>query len=40
VFFTGYMVSGHGTEHLVEIVIALFITNGLLAAILVVLLLR
>ena len=39
VFFTGYMVSGHSTDHMVEVLIALFITNGLLAAILVTLLL-
>ncbi len=39
VFFTSYMVGGH-TDHLVEILIAQFIGNGLLAAILVTLLLR
>lgn len=35
VFFTVYMVSGHSHEHMVEILIAQFIGNGLLAAILV-----
>jgi len=40
VFFTGYMVGGHGTDHIVELLIAQFIGNGLLAAILVVVLLR
>ena len=40
VFFTSYMVGGHGTDHSVEILIAQFIGNGLLAAILVTLLLR
>ena len=39
VFFTSYMVGGH-TDHLVELLIAQFIGNGLLAAILVTLLLR
>lgn len=39
VFFTSYMVGGH-TDHLVEILIALFIGNGLLAAILTTLILR
>jgi hypothetical protein len=39
VFFTSYMVGGH-TDHAVEILIAQFIGNGLLAAILVTLLLR
>jgi Na+-transporting NADH:ubiquinone oxidoreductase subunit NqrB len=39
IFFTRYMVSGH-TELLVEILIAQFIGNGLLAAILVTLLIR
>jgi hypothetical protein len=38
-FFTRYMVSGH-TELLVEVLIAQFIGNGLLAAILVTLLIR
>ncbi len=40
VFFTSYMVGGHGTDHSVEILIAQFIGNGLLAAILVTLILR
>jgi len=40
VFFTSYMVGGHGTDHVVELLIAQFIGNGLLAAILVVVLLR
>jgi hypothetical protein len=40
VFFTGYMVGGHDTEHIVELLIAQYIGNGLLAAILVVVLLR
>jgi hypothetical protein len=40
VFFTSYMVGGHGTDHTVEVLIAQFIGNGLLAAILVTLLLR
>jgi hypothetical protein len=40
VYFTGYMVGGHETDHLVEVVIAQEIGNGLLAAILVALLLR
>lgn len=40
VFFTSYMVGGHDTEHLVELLIAQYIGNGLLAAILVVVLLR
>jgi hypothetical protein len=40
VFFTGYMIGGHSQDHLVEILIAQFIGNGLLAAILVTLLLR
>lgn len=39
IFFTRYMVSGH-TELLVEVLIAQFIGNGLLAAILVTLLIR
>ena len=39
VFFTSYMVGGH-TDHLVEILIAQFIGNGLLAAILITLILR
>jgi hypothetical protein len=39
VFFTGYMVGGH-QDHLVEVLIAQYIGNGLLAAILVTLLLR
>jgi hypothetical protein len=38
VFFTGYMVGGH-QDHLVEVLIAQYIGNGLLAAILVTLLL-
>ena len=40
VFFTSYMVGGHGTDHAVEVLIAQFIGNGLLAAILITLLLR
>ena len=40
VYFTGYMASGHGTDHAVELLIAQYIGNGLLAAILVTLLLR
>ena len=40
VFFTSYMAGGHGTDHIVELLIAQFIGNGLLAAILVVVLLR
>ncbi len=40
VFFTSYMVGGHGQDHTVELLIAQFIGNGLLAAILVTLLLR
>jgi len=40
VFFTGYMVGGHEQDHIVELLIAQFIGNGLLAAILVTLLLR
>jgi hypothetical protein len=40
VFFTSYMVGGHGTDHTVEVLIAQFIGNGLLAAILVTLLFR
>ena len=40
VFFTSYMVGGHGNDHVVELLIAQFIGNGLLAAILVTLLLR
>jgi hypothetical protein len=40
VFFTGYMIGDHGTEHMVELVVAQEIGNGLLAAILVTLLLR
>lgn len=39
VFFTGYMVGGH-QDHLVEVLIAQYVGNGLLAAILVTLLLR
>jgi len=39
IFFTRYMVSGH-TELLVKVLIAQFIGNGLLAAILVTLLVR
>jgi len=39
-FFTSYMVGGHGQDHLVEILIAQFIGNGLLTAILVTLILR
>jgi len=39
-FFTGYMIGGHSGDHLVEILIAQFIGNGLLAAILATLLLR
>ena len=39
-FFTSYMVGGHGTDHIVELLIAQFIGNGLLAAVLVTLLLR
>ena len=30
VFFTGYMVTGHGQDHIVEVLIAQFIGNGLL----------
>ena len=40
VFLTGYMVGGHDTDHLVELLIAQEIGNGLLAAILVTLLLQ
>ena len=40
VFFTSYMVGGHAEDHTVEILIAQFIGNGLLAAILVTLLFR
>ena len=39
IFLTRYMVSGH-QDHLVEVLIAQFIGNGLLAAILVTLLIR
>jgi hypothetical protein len=39
IFLTRYMVSGH-QDHLVEVLIAQFIGNGLLAAILVTLLVR
>ena len=38
--FTGYMAGGHGTDHAIELLIAQYIGNGLLAAILVTLLLR
>jgi cell shape-determining protein MreD len=40
VFGTSYMIGGHEQEHIVEVLIAQFIGNGLLAAILAVLLLR
>jgi hypothetical protein len=40
VYFTGYMIGDHSSDHLVELVIAQEIGNGLLAAILVTLLLR
>ncbi len=40
VFFTRYMIGGHSADHMVEVEIAQFIGNGLLAAILVTLLLR
>lgn len=40
VFFTGYMTSGHESDHTVELLIAQEIGNGLLAAILVTLILR
>jgi hypothetical protein len=40
VFGTSYMIGGHEHEHIVEVLIAQFIGNGLLAAILAVLLLR
>jgi len=39
-FGTSYMIGGHTEEHIVEVLIAQFIGNGLLAAILAVLLLR
>lgn len=40
VFGTSYMIGGHDQGHIVEVLIAQFIGNGLLAAILAVLLLR
>jgi hypothetical protein len=40
VFGTSYMIGGHEQDHIVEVLIAQFIGNGLLAAILAVLLLR
>lgn len=39
-FGTSYMTGGHAQEHIVEVLIAQLIGNGLLAAILAVLLLR
>jgi hypothetical protein len=39
IFFTRYMVSGH-QDHLVEVLIAQFIGNGMLAAIMVTFLIR
>ncbi len=39
-FDTSYMIGGHAQEHIVAVLIVQFIGNGLLAAILAVLLLR
>ncbi len=40
IFGTAYMIGGHDQDHIVKVLIAQFIGNGLLAAILVTLLLR